>query len=109
MLMLIVAIRGGYRMARCWRYTKLECPSSNFFWHVLCVILFIFVLFVIFCFCCYSLAGAFLCCRCSSDIFCPADYVQDWQTRILLCNELDVQNGWEENTRLRPDRLIVGV
>ena len=74
----MVAIRGGYRMARCWYYSK-RSPSSAlllyFFLHVLCVIVpFFFVVFcfVLFLFCFHALVGALYYWRCSSDIFLPS-------------------------------------
>ena len=47
----MVAIRGGYRMARGWHYTKLSLLSSAFFLyfsdihHIMCILL----LFLAFC------------------------------------------------------------
>ena len=66
----MVAIRGGYRMARGWHYTKLSLLSSAAFSYLpvsfsgMCFVLYCSFVFVLFCF--DSLVGAF---RYSSGIF----------------------------------------
>ena len=89
----MVAIRGGYRMARGWHYTKfsIECSSSIFFWYVLCVIVPFFLSFV-FCFCFVFMFSLELC-RCSSDIFLSS------RPRTGLANTYDYHWGIVE-TRL---------
>ena len=57
----IVAIRGGYRLARRWRYIKLS-PSSALLlsFSGVCFVLysFLLVIFVLSCLCCDALDGA---------------------------------------------------
>ena len=56
-------------------------PFFYLFWHVYFVIVPFFVPFL-FCFAMFFLLSLELS-RCSSDLFCPADHVPDWQPRIL--------------------------
>ena len=74
-------VSDGSRLALC-QTLSFECPSSIFFWPVYFVIPVPFSLSFLF-------VRVFLLlslelCRCSSDLFCPADHVPDWQPRILL-------------------------
>ena len=67
----LVAIRGGYRMARGWHYTKLSLSSTLLSFSGMCILLLFFsFLFVVFVFCCcvFLLLSLELC-RCSSDLF----------------------------------------
>ena len=74
-------------MARGWRHTKLsiKCLSSVsiFFWHMLCVIVSLFLSFL-FCFVLVFMLSLELC-RCPSDLFMSSrTHVPDWQPCILL-------------------------
>ena len=71
-------------MARCWRYTKLEFPSLIFFWHVLCVILLFLSFSLCFVFVVILSLEPFFAVDVPLIFFCPADYVNDCQPRILL-------------------------
>ena len=77
-------------MARAWHYAKLsriECPSSIFFWHVYFVILVPFSLSFLFLFVFFFCSRwSFLLIDVPLISFCPADHVPDWQPRILLGN-----------------------
>ena len=64
----------------------IECPSSIFFWYVVCYCSFLFVVFVFASMLSLELVDVPL------IFFCPASHVTDWQTRILL-------------GMLRPDQL----
>ncbi|CAN0437749.1 unnamed protein product, partial [Ascophyllum nodosum] len=97
----VVAIRGGHRMARGWRYTKpsldsapicvtraricamhpfylwVPCPPVHPtypFWYLLSC--YSFLSFCRFCLVFVTMLSLALC-RYSSDIFCPADHVPD--------------------------------
>ena len=81
----MVAIRGGYWMARGWHYTKLSLSSAlPLSFSGMCILL-LFLAFCRFCFVSlcffFSLVGAV-------DVLlislCPVDHVPDWQSRILL-------------------------
>ena len=82
----MVAIRGGYRMARGWHYAKLSLSSAiRLSFSGMCILLLLLFLslcrflFVFFFFCSHwSLVYV------PSIFFCPADHVPDWQPRILL-------------------------
>ena len=81
----MVAIRGGYRMARGWHYAKLSLSSGfRLYFSGMCILLFFFlspVVFVCFCFffCSpWSFVGVPL------IFLCQAGHVPDWQPRILL-------------------------
>ena len=66
----MVAIQGGYRMARGWYYTRLSLSSDlilYFSGNVYFVIVPFFLSFL-FCFCCVFILSLELC-RCSSDLF----------------------------------------
>ena len=81
----MVASRGGYRMARGRHYAKFtlsNAPRLSF--SDLCILLFLFLSLCRFlCVCVFLLLSLELG-RCSSDLFCPADHVPDWQPRVLL-------------------------
>ena len=103
---------GWYARGR--HYAKLSLSNAaRLSFSDLCILLFMFLSLCRLCVC------VFLCSHWSLvDVplifFCPADHVPDWQPRVLLgmvearsvnvkkttttFNELDVQNGWEENT-----------
>ena len=98
----MVAIRGGYRMARGWHYTKLYLPSVrllsfsgmcfvllflSFYRLCLVYVRFVFMLLLELCTCLKKNQNAVrpseyppvpLICS------CPAEHVPDWQRRILL-------------------------
>ena len=90
----MVTIRGGYRMARGWHYTKLSLLSALLlsFSGMYFVLLFLSFCqlflsfwrfcFVLLCFCFHALVWS------SVDVplifSCPADHVPDWQPRVLL-------------------------
>ena len=80
----MVAIRRWYRMARGWHYTRLSLSSAfllSFLACVFCYYSFLLVVLILFCVC-FCPRWSFV------DVplifFCPADYVPDWQPRILL-------------------------
>ena len=82
-------VSDGSRLAL-YQTLSIECPSSIFFWHVLCVIivpsflsfLFCFVMFFVFDFD-FALVGDFFE-KVPLIFFCLADHVPDWHPRILL-------------------------
>ena len=74
-------------MARGWHYAKLSLSNvPRLYFSGMCILLFLFLslcrfFFVrVWTFLVLSLELGI----CSSDIFCPADHVPDWQPRILL-------------------------
>ena len=82
----MVAIRGGYRMARGWHYAKLSLSNALCLsFSGMCILLFLFLSL-----CRFRLFVFFFCPHWSLvDVplifFCPADHVPDWQPSILLC------------------------
>ena len=80
----MVASRGGYQMARGRHYAKLSLSNAaRLSFSDLCILLFMFLSLCRLCVC------VFLCSHWSLvDVplifFCPADYVPDWQPRVLL-------------------------
>ena len=97
----MVAIRGGYRMAHGWHYTKLSLSSALLSFSGMCILLlflsFLFVVFVFFA------VVFFFCSRwsCCVDVplifFCPADHVCMYK----IGNHVVYYWVW-----LRPDRLM---
>ena len=73
-------------MARGWHYAKLSLSSAlRLSFSGMCILLFLFLSLCRFClfvflFILLSLELG----RCSSDLFCPANHVPEWQPRILL-------------------------
>ena len=96
------SVSDGSRLAL-YQTLSIECPSSIFFWHVYFVIVPFFLSFL-FCFLlCFLLLLEL--CRCSSDLFCPADHVSDWQPGILLGMVEDRSvNAKETTTSTTPAR-----
>ena len=81
----MVAIRGGYRMARGWHYTKLSLSSALLLsFSGMCILL----LFLSFCRSCFVFVVFFGSRWSFVDVplifSCPADHVPDWQPRTLL-------------------------
>ena len=72
-------------MARGWHYVKLSLSNApRLSFPGMCILLFLFLSLCRFlCVCVFLLLSLELG-RCSSDLFCPADHVPDWQPRILL-------------------------
>ena len=72
-------------MARGWHYPKLSLSNAlRLYFSGMCILLFLFLYLCRFC-----LFVLFFCSHWSLvDVplifFCPADHVQDWQSRILL-------------------------
>ena len=71
-------------MARGRHYAKLSLSNAaRLSFSDLCILLFLFLSLCRLCVCVFSLLSLELG-RCSSDLFCPADHVPDWQPRVLL-------------------------
>ena len=81
----MVASRGGYRMARGWRYAKLSLSNApHLSFSGLCILLFLFLSLCRFCVFVFFFCSHWSLVDVPLISFCPADHVPDWQPRILL-------------------------
>ena len=97
----MVAVRGGYWMARGWHHTKLSLSSALAFYLFLACSMCVLLLFLSCCRFVLFRCVFFLRSRSSFvdvplTFFCPADHVPDWQPRILLGM---VEARWVNNVK----------
>ena len=76
-------VSDGSRLALC-QTLSIECPSSIFFWHDMCILLFLFLSLCRFCVFVFFFCSHWSLVDVPLISFCPADHVPDWQPRIVL-------------------------
>ena len=78
----MVAIRGGYRMARGWHYAKLSLSNAlRLSFSGMCILLFLFLSLCRFCLFVFFVCSHWSFVDVPLIFFCPADHVPNWQPR----------------------------